>query len=611
MVRHTMKRRFAVEAVDVGPDCAIAQDARPGHQARSLLREGLLVALAIFGLLWLVGWSYREVYVARVDDVTALADGLLLVPGARWEDWFTEGHSHFFDAYPEWPRGITAFARPAFQFLIYLAHFLFGRDWSSYLALNYLGIAAVVAVAFAIARSVLRLGTGAALVAAALVFLSPSVLQNSIWQVGFASEPLAGALVGGAFLALVARKHTACGALLLVALFTKETVAWAPVAAAMSAFLQPPASLNLRRRLVIAGGLLLPLVLWLAFRFAVYGGIGGTYATASYSPLLGFLQLTFRKVIHFDHLFITEDVGVTGGSWPIIDWLFRISVAGLLALLFLWWAIGALRALTPRFRGAMSERQWPTVDARGLVTLWAVTGLALYVVLPVSNPVYATSAVMLAWPAVVAGVWQGGSALRAALAACLPLSLMQMAHLLVGISLPPLHPYMAENYRAAAEMGTLLRNTPAGIRQIFVVSSARSVAPANPAYLRAFLGLSAQIVHLIDIDWNCGAEGDHVTFDYARTHSVVTLNASLPECATFEFGYADAGKNALSGTRIRRDDLVQYELPEAHTVERNHPWESELFLGRQVVAQVHPRGSARFVIERGGADGGLAWFDTP
>lgn len=606
-----MRHRFAAEAVDLGPDDAVTQGARPGHQARGILREGLLVALAIFGLLWLVGWSYREVYVARVDDVTALADGLLLVPGARWEDWFTEGHSHFFDAYPEWPRGITAFARPAFQFLIYLAHFLFGRDWSSYLALNYLGIAMVAAVAFAIARSALRLGAGAALVAAALVFLSPSVLQNSIWQVGFASEPLAGALVGGAFLALVARKHTACSALLLVALFTKETAAWAPVAAAMSVLVQPPAGANLRRRFVIAGGMLLPLVLWLAFRFAFYGGIRGTYATAPYSPFLGFLQLTFRKIIHFDHLFISEDVGVTGGSWPIIDRLFRISVAGLLALLFFWWAIRALRELTPRFMAGMSERQWPAVDARWLVTLWALTGLALYVILPVSNPVYATSAVMFAWPAVVAEIWQGRSVLRAALAVCLPLSLMQMAHFLVGISLPPLHPYMVENYRAAAEMDTLLRDTPAGIRQIFVVSSARSVAPANPAYLQPFLGVGAQIVHLIDVDWNCEAEGDHVTFYYARADSVVTLSASLPECAAFEFGYADAGKNALSGTRIRRDDLVQYELPEAHPVERNHPWEPELFLGRRVVAQVHLRVPARFVIERGGSEGGLAWFDTP
>src|SRR5262249_31573819 len=210
-----MRDHFVAEAVEHGPDDTVTRSACSGHHPRGLLRGALLVAVAIFALLWLVGLLYRDVYVPRVDDVTAFADGLLLIPGARWEDWFTEGHSHFFDAYPEWPRGITAFARPAFQFLIYLAHFFLGQDWSAYLALNYLGIAAAAAVSFAIARRVLRLGIGAALVGAAFVSLSPSMLQYSIWQVGFASEPLASALVGGAFLALVARENMACSALLL------------------------------------------------------------------------------------------------------------------------------------------------------------------------------------------------------------------------------------------------------------------------------------------------------------------------------------------------------------------------------------------------------------
>jgi hypothetical protein len=132
---------------------------------RNLGSSALLLGVVIFGLLWAVGSGYRQVYVARVDDVTALADGLLLVPGARWEDWFTRGHSDFFDPYPEWPRGLTAFARPAFQSVIYLAHFVLGTDWPSYLAINYLGVAGVVVVAFAVARTALGLGVGAALLA--------------------------------------------------------------------------------------------------------------------------------------------------------------------------------------------------------------------------------------------------------------------------------------------------------------------------------------------------------------------------------------------------------------------------------------------------------------
>src|SRR6266542_849404 len=82
-----------------------------------------LVGLAICVLLWVLYMPYREIYLPNGLDIPDLAAGLLLAPDARWQDWFTRGYSHFFDLYPEWPYGITAFSRPVFHFLIYLAHF--------------------------------------------------------------------------------------------------------------------------------------------------------------------------------------------------------------------------------------------------------------------------------------------------------------------------------------------------------------------------------------------------------------------------------------------------------------------------------------------------------
>src|SRR6478735_6497793 len=95
-------------------------------------RSALLLGFAIFGMLWIVHIPLRGIYVPNGDDINNLASSLLLAPGARWEDWFTRGYSHFFDLYPEWPKHGTEFSRPAFQLLIYLAHFVFGRDWASY-----------------------------------------------------------------------------------------------------------------------------------------------------------------------------------------------------------------------------------------------------------------------------------------------------------------------------------------------------------------------------------------------------------------------------------------------------------------------------------------------
>jgi hypothetical protein len=75
----------------------------------------VLLGFAIFGLLWILDTPYREFYVPNTDDVPALADGLLLAPGARWEDWFTRGYSNYWDAYPEWPSGGNGFTRLPFN----------------------------------------------------------------------------------------------------------------------------------------------------------------------------------------------------------------------------------------------------------------------------------------------------------------------------------------------------------------------------------------------------------------------------------------------------------------------------------------------------------------
>ena len=160
-----------------------AQRAVHHHQTG---RSAVLLGFAIFVLLWLLYTPYREIYVPNADDIPALADGLLLAPGAHWPDWFTRGYSNFWDAYPERPGGDTGFTRPAFQFLIYLAHFALGRDWESYSLINCFAVAGMAAVAFQIAQAALRLRTGLSLLAAMLVVLSPPVLKCWLFGLAFA-----------------------------------------------------------------------------------------------------------------------------------------------------------------------------------------------------------------------------------------------------------------------------------------------------------------------------------------------------------------------------------------------------------------------------------------
>src|SRR5262249_6206358 len=158
-------------------------------------------------------------------------------------------------------------------------HFALGRDWASYQIINCFAVAGIAAVTFLIARTALELRTGLSLLAAALVVLSPPVLDCWLIGVANAHEPLATLLVACTFLAVVARRDFLCLILLFVALLTKENAVWAPVAAAITIMLRPKPDESLRRRALVAAAMFLPVVMWLGQRFAFFGGVGGTYVT--------------------------------------------------------------------------------------------------------------------------------------------------------------------------------------------------------------------------------------------------------------------------------------------------------------------------------------------
>jgi hypothetical protein len=557
--------------------------------------------LAIFGFLWILYIPYRKIYVLNFTDIPALADGLLLAPGARWEDWFTRGYSHFWDLYPEWPVQGTGFTRPAFQFVIYLAHFVLGRDWASYQVISCFAVAGMGAVTFHIARTVLGLRTGPSLIAAMLVVLSPPALESWLLGLAYAIEPLATVLVAGAFLAVLARHDFLCLALLFLALLTKENTVWAPLAAAITIMLRPKLNESLRRRAFTAAAMLLPVAMWLGLRFAFFGGIGGTYATAGYTPLADFLKLTFYKLTHMHYLFITHqarrgELPDRGTALLMLDRGMALLIYALLSL----WALRILPEAVNGVRYAMHETRWPTVDGFFLVTLWAAIALAFHFALPFAQERYATSVVVFAWPALVAEVERRGHAIIwLGLAVCFAVSLTRSSYrLVVWIE----EPVRNDNYRS---MNAVLRQLPTGTRQIYVLS-AGGLQEANPEYVRLTLGVPAEIVRVIDIDWNCREASDLVAFDHSTADGVVSMTVTLPTCANFHLYRLSRIVNG----RLYRNDSMSYELPEAHPIKPTESWEPTFYLGRRMIVHVRPNGPARFVIEYGGPNG-IAWFDTP
>jgi hypothetical protein len=573
--------------------------------ARRAGRGAFLLGFAIFGLLWILHIPLGELYVPNEDDISHFVDSLLLAPDARWQDWFTRGYSHDFDLYPDWPTprtevGSMAYSRPAFQLVIYFAHFVLGKDWASYQLINCFAVACIGTVAFQIAQTTLKLRTGSALVAAMLVVLSPPVLKVWLSGVGFAIEPLATVLVAAAFLAVLAHRDCLCLALLFLALLTKENALWAPLAAAMTVMLRPKLDDALCRRALTAAAMLLPIAMWLGLRFIFFDGIGGTRVTAGYAPLESFLRLTFDKLGHIHYLFITHTT--PRGGWSDRGRTLLILDRGTALLIYALLALWALRILPKAVNGvryALDKRRWPTLDNIFLVALWAAIALAFHLALPLNEDRYATSVVVFAWPALVAEVGRHGKAIiRLGLAALCAVSLIRTSYLLFKWIEKP---GRSEDFRS---MDAVLRQVPPGTRQIYVLS-AGGLQELNPEYVRLLLGVSAKIVRVAEISWKCHDVSHLVTFDHSIDDGVVSIQAVLPTCANFHF-YTSRFHNAFLNGRLYRNEGMIYELPEADP-ERSQP---SFFLGRRITVHVRPNGPARFIVEHGGPNG-IDWFDTP
>jgi hypothetical protein len=570
------------------------------HQASRPERIAVLAGFVVFAILWgLYGFHYGAIYIPNSLDIPALADGALLAPDAHWTNWFTRGYADFWNLYPDWqsPSNTTAFTRPLFQLTIYLAHFLFGRNWALYAAIGCLAVAGVAALAFQISRTALNLSAGLSLLAAALVVLSGPVLENWMRGLAFAIEPLVTVFIAGSFLAAVARRDILCLVLLFLALLTKEAAVWAALASAVTIVLRPKPDEPLLRRALIAASMLLPIAAWAVFRWKFFGGIGGTYATAGYSPLSHFLGMAFSKLTHLQNLLVWyPDKSAGWGYWTAIGTsLLLYAMLVLLAFRFLSGAVHELRQ-------SIHKKRWPTADAASLVTLWAAIGLAFYLAVPLGHYRYASSAVIFAWPALVAEVDKRRQPLVwLVFAACCVVAIVQGTFALRTW----MSESISENSRQKS-MHLALRNVPPSIQQVFVFSTRSGLERANPKYVRLVLGVPTEIVRVAEIDWKCGPN-DQINFNHRIADGEVTITLTVPECATFSLLAPSLGNNLLA--RLHRGHSITYELAEKPWAEFSRWYGQRFTLGRTITVHIRPAGSARIIVDRGRGNE-IAWFDT-
>ena len=558
------------------------------------------LAFAVLILLWVMATPYREQFEPSYDDLPTLVDALLLKPGASWHTWFTRGYADFWTIYPEWPNHATRFCRPAFTVMVYLAHFALGTNWSAYLVINYLAIAGLAAVVFQISRTALRLGGWPSLGAVLLVLQSPPIVKSeALTSIPFASETIASALVGGAFLAVMLRRDFLCVALLVLAVFTKETAVWAPGAAAVTVFLRDGGSQSMRRRLPRAAAMLIPLLLWLGLRYGFFGGLGGTYATEDYTGLMPAVAQAASKLAHLPRLLANHGSYIGYFS----DTRARMIELPLHLLIYLILAVPLALCAWRGLRGARDAVLGLAPAPSWFVILWAGFGIGFYLALPMENVRYALAAVVFLWPALLAEFLSHRSrVLLAGLGACLLLSLSN-TEWLVASTVEPKHNEEEQPWtRPKARLIQALHDLPAGLRQVYILPNL-GIPHVGPDYLAAFYGKTAEIIVISELSPHCGDAQTPLHYEHTTANGIVTLTLALPECATFSF-YTDGNVGPIVDGKLRRNASMSYDFFDTKITRLPHAVD----LGHRMEVRIQPRGPARFIIDPA-ENGGLVWFD--
>jgi hypothetical protein len=226
----------------------------------------LLVPAFILLAIYCFHFSFYRTYFPYGDD-----PALLHASGGNATKWVTEGYSKYFVVYPEWNVPRTDFLRPGVNLIVRLNETSFGNQYFLYFASFYLAQFLICALIVCLAR---RMGVKEQWLffIGLLGAINPAFIGEGLYNLSFQYDIWSG-LFAVAALYLILRQWYGLAILsLTLAVFTKEPALYAPVAAAITAYL-------VHRRRLPAVIMLLPLLLWaLVWKFVFVGTPHGNYA---------------------------------------------------------------------------------------------------------------------------------------------------------------------------------------------------------------------------------------------------------------------------------------------------------------------------------------------
>jgi hypothetical protein len=243
---------------------------RRRRETAAAMLAGLLVLLGIYSYFCIRLYSG---YLLVHDDPANI--GGTVEGGLR--GWFTRGMAGYYHVYPEWPQpAFSNFYRPVWNLIIFVEQAVFAQHyWAWFLA--FCAIQYGGTLLFLRVLRLLEVPARPALLFAILFLFSPAFVNFGFIYPGFEFDIFASLLLLAALHQLLKDRYGLALALIAVAVFTKETAVFAPVAAAVTVFI-------LKRDVKWSVTMLTPLFAWAAARWLAFHAVmGGTFASPTNS----------------------------------------------------------------------------------------------------------------------------------------------------------------------------------------------------------------------------------------------------------------------------------------------------------------------------------------
>jgi hypothetical protein len=502
-----------------------------GRETVAAMLAGLLVLLGVYSYFWIRLYGG---YLLIRDDPGNI--GGTMAGGFR--GWLTRGMSGYYHVYPEWPQpAFSNFYRPVWNLIIYVEETVFGQHyWAWFLAfcaVQYLGTLLFLRV-----LHLLAVPLRPAALFAILFLFNPAFLNFGFVYPGFQFDVFASLLLLAAFCLMLEYRYGFALALIVAAVFMKETAIFAPIAAAITVFIQ-------KRDAKWLAAMLAPLPVWITARWLTFHTvIGGTFASPA---TIGDLFTNIGNGV------LVWPSGAVPASFPLpLTGAHGIAIVALLLLNAALWAIlvyagwQAVRALK-----RMPEQADSKLPA--ILLIWILGALSFCMLvrpqIRFGASFYAFLLLFLAhflftrpWPKVVRLV---------------PILILSFVTLLrAGDFLwHAIATYSAEKSGEKALFAEL-RSLPQDGRSVFVVNAPAMVSA--PTFIAKAWNLNLDIIFLDQVRGCQRAGRDDARYDL----SPATVSVEIPSCAFYVLAGVpqDIQSKALTGDLLR-PGIGMYQFP--------------------------------------------------